>query len=183
MEHPWRPHLPTWPKSGRTSPPCRSSCRSRAELCRHAGRRPPRARPDIGTGQYIEYDGQPFYLKHTPDAFDLADLAEYMEGAADQPIRALGGINARLRLWFVDYEALRTAFREKNAGIDLERQMGEYGELASRLFETLAARPTEAPADTSTGRTPTSTSSKDGSPSADGSPSTDPSPSETSTPG
>jgi hypothetical protein len=140
-------------------------------------------RPDIGTGQYIEYAGQPFYLKHTPDAFDLADLAEYMEGAAAQPIRALGGINARLRLWFVDYEALRTTFREKNAGIDLERQMGEYGELASKLFETLAARPTEAPADTSTGRTPTSTSSKDGSPSADGSPSTDPSPSETSTPG
>jgi hypothetical protein len=106
-----------------------------------------------------------------------------MDQAEQNPIAALGGINRFLRLWLADFDALRTAFRAKLAGQDMDAQMLAYGELAAALFESATARPTEAPAGTSDGRTPTSTSSKDDSPSPALSPSTAPSVSATSTPG
>jgi hypothetical protein len=132
---------------------------------------------------YFEYAGQRFHLKHTPDALDLADLAEYMDQAVQSPVFALGGINRAFRNWFADFDGWRATFREHNAGKTVEEQMQEYGAVATQLFEVTAARPTEAPADSSPGRTPTSTSSKDASLSPDGSPSTDRSASPPSTPG
>lgn len=132
---------------------------------------------------YFTYDGQRYELNHAPDAFDLADLAEYMGVAQENPIAALGGINRCLRTWLVDFPSLRAAFRKRNAGLDVEGQMSEYGAISAALFEATTARPTEAPAGSSDGRTPTSTSSRDGSPSPAASPSTAPSGSATSTPG
>lgn len=132
---------------------------------------------------YFEYAGRRFHLKHTPDALDLADLAEYMDQAVRSPVFALGGINRAFREWFADFDGWRAAFRQHNAGRTVEQQMTEYGTVASQLFEVTSARPTPAPAGSSDGRGPTSTSSKDGSPSPDGSPSTAPSGSPASTPG
>lgn len=108
---------------------------------------------------YLEYDGARWYLSHVPDMFDLGELGEAIDQAENNPIFALAAINRSLRACLADYPGLRARFRTTAGDQD------DYVRLATGLYEAAAARPTEAPANSSDGREPTSTSSKDAPPS------------------
>lgn len=107
-----------------------------------------------GTRPYLDYDGARWYLAQVPDMFDLGELGEAIDGAEQNPIGSLGAINRCLRSCLADYPGLRARFRTAGGGMD------DYVALAVGLFEAATARPTGAPADSSDGRTSTSTSSK-----------------------
>lgn len=104
---------------------------------------------------YLEFDGARWYLTRVPDMFDLGELGEAIDGAEQNPVGSLGAINRILRSCLADYPGLRARFRRAGGGMD------DYVKLATGLFEAAAARPTGAPADSSGGRTSTSTSSRD----------------------
>jgi hypothetical protein len=104
---------------------------------------------------HVDYDGARWYLTHVPDMFDLGELGEAIDQSETNPIQALAAINRTLRTCLADYPGLRARFRAADGRMD------DYVRLATCLFEAAAARPTEAPAGSSDGRGPTSTSSKD----------------------
>lgn len=113
---------------------------------------------------YVEFDGARWYMKRVPDMFDLGELGEAIEQAEQNPIYALAAINRCLRQWLADYPGIRARFRAKHTETN-DSAMDDYMRIATGLFEAVTARPTEAPAGSSDGREPTSTSSKDASPS------------------
>lgn len=105
---------------------------------------------------HVDYDGARWYLARVPDMFDLGELGEAIDAAEQNPVGSLGAINRCLRECIADYPGLRARFRATRGVLD------DYVKLAVGLFEAAVARPTEAPAGSSGGRTSTSTSSTDG---------------------
>lgn len=114
---------------------------------------------------HITYEGRRYNLVRQLDTFDLAELGEAIDRAAADPMGALGAINQCLREWLDDYPGLRAQFRTRHTGGVTDEAMEEYGRIAQDIFVASVARPTEAPAGSSGGRTSTLTSSKDDAPS------------------
>jgi hypothetical protein len=110
---------------------------------------------------HVDVAGRRFYFTRQLDMFDLAALGEAIELADESPIQAIGGINRCLRQWVDDYPGLVAAFRTVHTSGVTDEAMAAYGQLATDVFVALTARPTEAPAGSSDGRSQTSTSSKD----------------------
>lgn len=117
------------------------------------------AAAQAGQQPYVEFDGVRFYLARQVDLFDLAELGEAIDGADANPMPALGVMNRCYREWITDYPALRARFRARYPGTD-QAALEAWATLAQDIFAAVTARPTEAPASSSPGREPTSTSSK-----------------------
>jgi hypothetical protein len=116
---------------------------------------------------HLMFAGRRWTFVRTPDMFDLGELGEAIEGAEADPIGALGVISRCLRTWLADYPGLRAAFREQYPDGGGAAGMQAYARLAQDVFVAVTARPTEAPDDSSPGRSSTSTSSKAAPTSAD----------------